>query len=131
MGGNDCGAYWCLPLTPLRRVTPTMMRVLHILERISLLPDCCQCITQQSQGILQRERWRAESEESRISVLPNVVKSRHFGIPLKMFTSSSSPSRCSKTFCDFAVTKYFSTCLVLFLWLQCLHLVANMSLFLE
>ena len=102
-GGNDCGAYWCLPLTPLRRVTPTMMRVLHILKRISLLPDFCQCITQQSQGILQSEKWGAESEESRISVLPNVVKSRHFGILLKSshhpLLLASGPSEGNEATC--------------------------------
>ena len=96
---NDCkdgrkllGCIDALPLTPLSRVTPTTIRVLHILKRFVLLLAFVRASLNLKLHILQREEAKIEAQESRITVLPNVVKSRHFGIPLKMFTSSSSPS---------------------------------------
>ena len=86
------GMHWCLPLTSLSRVTPTTIRVLHILKRFVLLLAFVRASLNLKLHILQREEAKIEAQESRITVLPNVVKSRYFGIPLKMFTSSSSPS---------------------------------------
>ena len=89
---------WCidaLPLTPLSRVTPIMRRALHILnslKKLVLLPNFVRAsLNRDTQSILKREATRpAESQESGITVVAKVIKSRHFGVSSKMFTSRSS-----------------------------------------
>ena len=94
MGGNDCDAlmlYLSLPWAGWRLQRwefSTFSKGSSSFQILSAHHSISSYIAERG---IEKEA-KIEAQESRITVLPNVVKSRHFGIPLKMFTSSSSPS---------------------------------------